>query len=367
MPRRFGGDAAPGSSCSRTSATFAGVARVAERRSPRRAARSTARPARWCRGCSASPTRAASRPSTRRLDAAQLAYKASCFASASLPVRGRPASRRRARPCARRLRAHRARRSRARRSGSRTATSRARTCTCARARPAVASLIDLQGAWLAPPEYDLVCLLRDSYVELPEAEIAEQLARRRAPRSPTRPTPEEFARALRSADARAQGQGLRAASSTWPRARGDPPLRCASLPATLRHLRAARRARAARDAASRAARRADRAAAGDAVRAMIVAAGLGTRLRPLTDAAPEAGAAGARAPADRLPRSRCCAPRRARGGDQPPPPARAARGGGAPLVSAADRAALLARARAARHRRRHPRASPTSCARAIRA
>ena len=29
--------------------------------------------------------------------------------------------------------------------------------------------IDLQGAFLAPPEYDLVCLLRDSYVELPAA------------------------------------------------------------------------------------------------------------------------------------------------------------------------------------------------------
>src|SRR6185503_9944316 len=33
-------------------------------------------------------------------------------------------------------------------------------------------MIDLQGAFLAPPEYDLVCLLRDSYVELPEHEIA---------------------------------------------------------------------------------------------------------------------------------------------------------------------------------------------------
>ena len=28
--------------------------------------------------------------------------------------------------------------------------------------------IDFQGAFLAPPEYDLVCLLRDSYVELPD-------------------------------------------------------------------------------------------------------------------------------------------------------------------------------------------------------
>ncbi len=41
-------------------------------------------------------------------------------------------------------------------------------------------LIDLQGALLAPPEYDLVCLLRDSYVELDDAEVATQLARIRA-------------------------------------------------------------------------------------------------------------------------------------------------------------------------------------------
>ncbi len=38
-------------------------------------------------------------------------------------------------------------------------------------------LIDLQGAWLAPPEYDLVCLLRDSYVELGDAEVAAHLGR----------------------------------------------------------------------------------------------------------------------------------------------------------------------------------------------
>ncbi|MBW2244375.1 MAG: phosphotransferase [Deltaproteobacteria bacterium] len=31
--------------------------------------------------------------------------------------------------------------------------------------------IDLQGAFLAPPEYDLVCLLRDSYLPTPEPEV----------------------------------------------------------------------------------------------------------------------------------------------------------------------------------------------------
>jgi aminoglycoside phosphotransferase (APT) family kinase protein len=32
------------------------------------------------------------------------------------------------------------------------------------------AMIDLQGAFLAPPEYDLVCLLRDSYVEWPDVQ-----------------------------------------------------------------------------------------------------------------------------------------------------------------------------------------------------
>jgi aminoglycoside/choline kinase family phosphotransferase len=38
-------------------------------------------------------------------------------------------------------------------------------------------MIDFQGAFMAPPEYDLVCLLRDSYVELPEDEVARHLGR----------------------------------------------------------------------------------------------------------------------------------------------------------------------------------------------
>ncbi len=53
--------------------------------------------------------------------------------------------------------------------------------------------IDLQGAFLAPPEYDLVCLLRDSYVELPDEEVAAHCARVR-PRLPDAPSAEEFAR-----------------------------------------------------------------------------------------------------------------------------------------------------------------------------
>ena len=54
-------------------------------------------------------------------------------------------------------------------------------------------LIDLQGAFLAPPEYDLVCLLRDSYVELPEPEVAEHCAAVRSA-LPDAPDAESFAR-----------------------------------------------------------------------------------------------------------------------------------------------------------------------------
>jgi len=54
-------------------------------------------------------------------------------------------------------------------------------------------MIDLQGAFLAPPEYDLVCLLRDSYVELSDDEVAQQLLRVR-PELPDAPGAEEFAR-----------------------------------------------------------------------------------------------------------------------------------------------------------------------------
>jgi len=54
-------------------------------------------------------------------------------------------------------------------------------------------LIDLQGAFLAPPEYDLVCLLRDSYVDLDDAEVAAQAERVRSA-LPDAPQPDEFAR-----------------------------------------------------------------------------------------------------------------------------------------------------------------------------
>ena len=53
-------------------------------------------------------------------------------------------------------------------------------------------MIDLQGAFMAPPEYDAVCLLRDSYTELPDAEVATHTARVRA-ELPDAPDPDVFA------------------------------------------------------------------------------------------------------------------------------------------------------------------------------
>ena len=55
------------------------------------------------------------------------------------------------------------------------------------------TMIDLQGALQAPPEYDLVCLLRDSYAGVPEAEVDALLDRIR-PELPDAPEPDTFAR-----------------------------------------------------------------------------------------------------------------------------------------------------------------------------
>jgi aminoglycoside/choline kinase family phosphotransferase len=53
-------------------------------------------------------------------------------------------------------------------------------------------LIDLQGAFLAPPEYDLVCLLRDSYLGLEEALVLRERERIR-PLLPDAPAADELA------------------------------------------------------------------------------------------------------------------------------------------------------------------------------
>ena len=52
-------------------------------------------------------------------------------------------------------------------------------------------MIDLQGAFLAPPEYDLVCLLRDAHVALPESLVAAQIAETR-PQLPDAPGATDF-------------------------------------------------------------------------------------------------------------------------------------------------------------------------------
>ncbi len=59
--------------------------------------------------------------------------------------------------------------------------------------PSPLVMIDLQGAFLAPPEYDLMCLLRDSYVRLPELWVQElsETTRRALPDAPD---PESFRR-----------------------------------------------------------------------------------------------------------------------------------------------------------------------------
>jgi aminoglycoside/choline kinase family phosphotransferase len=54
-------------------------------------------------------------------------------------------------------------------------------------------MIDIQGAFLAPPEYDLVCLLRDSHVELPE-ELVRELQQTVRPELPDAPDEETFLR-----------------------------------------------------------------------------------------------------------------------------------------------------------------------------
>ncbi|MBW1687588.1 MAG: phosphotransferase [Deltaproteobacteria bacterium] len=108
------------------------------------------------------------------------------------------------------------------------------------------AMIDLQGAFLAPPEYDLVCLLRDSYVELDEAELAYQLGRIR-PQLPDAPDAESFAQRFDLLTLTRKGKDcarfLYAAQE-----RGDRRF-LRYLPASVRALRRAARGAAARDAA----------------------------------------------------------------------------------------------------------------------
>jgi aminoglycoside/choline kinase family phosphotransferase len=107
-------------------------------------------------------------------------------------------------------------------------------------------MIDLQGAFLAPPEYDLVCLLRDSYVDLSEDEIAAHCAAvRRA--LPDAPDAETFARRFDLLTLTRKGKD-HARFLYAARERGDERfLRYA--PATVRALRGAAARASQRDAA----------------------------------------------------------------------------------------------------------------------
>lgn len=112
--------------------------------------------------------------------------------------------------------------------------------------PARLALLDVQGALLAPPEYDAVCLLRDSYVELPDAEWRAHLEWLR-PRLPDPPDADTFLRRFDLLTLTRKGKD-HARFLYAARERGDARwLR--HLPATARALRAAAERAAARDAA----------------------------------------------------------------------------------------------------------------------
>jgi aminoglycoside/choline kinase family phosphotransferase len=106
-------------------------------------------------------------------------------------------------------------------------------------------MIDVQGAFLAPPEYDLVCLLCDSYVELAEPEIAAHGAAVR-PLLPDAPDPEAFARRFDWLTLTRKGKD-HARFLYAARERGDERY-LAYAPATVRHLRRAAARASARDA-----------------------------------------------------------------------------------------------------------------------
>jgi aminoglycoside/choline kinase family phosphotransferase len=130
----------------------------------------------------------------RRLGAEQIAYKAARFVEWSLPERGRPASAAEAAAVRAAFLAVAEAVERApRRLAHRDLQSSNVHVLAGRPAGQRIRLLDLQGAWLAPPEYDLVCLLRDSYVELPEREIEQHLARVRR-ELPDAPEAGEFAR-----------------------------------------------------------------------------------------------------------------------------------------------------------------------------
>jgi len=108
------------------------------------------------------------------------------------------------------------------------------------------AMIDLQGAFLAPPEYDLVCLLRDSYVAIPEDEVEAHLGRIRG-ELPDAPDPESFRRRFDLLTLTRKGKD-HARFLYAARTRGDDAL-LRFVPPTVRQLKRAAERSAARDPA----------------------------------------------------------------------------------------------------------------------
>jgi hypothetical protein len=183
----------------------------------------------------------------RRLDAPLFAYKAELFAEHALTARGRPstsAERETVRAAFAAVAAEAA--AAPARLAHRDLQSANLHVLFGRAPGERLAMIDLQGALLAPPEYDLVCLLRDSYVELPEPEVADQLERIR-PHLPDAPDPEVFARRFDLLTLTRKGKDL-ARFLYAARARGDERY-LRYVPGTLRVLRAAAERSAGREPA----------------------------------------------------------------------------------------------------------------------
>ena len=182
----------------------------------------------------------------RRLDAALFAYKAELFCDWSLPQRGRAATAAE-RDCVRGAFAAIARetaRAPARLSHRDLQSANLHVREEAASEPRLI-LIDLQGAFLAPPEYDLVCLLRDSYLELSPQEISHQLERVR-PRLPDTPDAETALHRFDLLTLTRKGKD-HARFVVAAQARDDARF-LEFTPATVRHLRAAATSAAGRDA-----------------------------------------------------------------------------------------------------------------------
>jgi aminoglycoside/choline kinase family phosphotransferase len=182
----------------------------------------------------------------RRLDAGLYAYKGRLFAEWSLPVAlGRPA-----RPAETKIVGEAfawiadALAPAPHRLAHRDLQSRNLLYHARPGEPARLFWIDLQGAFLAPPEYDAVCLLRDSYVELAPDEI-EALAAELRPCLPDAPSPEAFARRFDLLTLTRKGKD-HARFLYAARTRGETAY-LAQLPATARHLKRAAGAAARRD------------------------------------------------------------------------------------------------------------------------